>query len=261
MTSRSLLITILIALLSLILTERTLHPLRSFVHQVTDPLSSPTMSMTQSLRSIIQAVRDIGSLRTTVQNVQQANLVLSAQVAELEALSHENETLRSALKFADTHRDQSLISARVTQRSPTTFLQSLTIDKGEVDGVKQNAPVIADGFLIGVVSNRFAHASTVRLITSSDSLIAVLFGSSRTQGLLRGGLDGLIVTDVPLDATMQPNEPVVTSGLGGSMPPNIPVGEVSTSSVVPSNIVQTVHITTPVRLNQLELVFVGQPNE
>jgi rod shape-determining protein MreC len=256
MPRRTLLTALLIALLSLFLTERTLHPFRSLVAAVTNPVAGPLTELTQSLRAISTTVRDIRTLRDRVTSLTVEAETLKANLAELDALRQENDLLRGALKFSEDHRDQSLMPARVIRRSPTRFFQSVTIDRGEADGVQDRSPVVANGFLIGQVVERFPHQATVRLITASDSLVGVVFSESRAQGLLRGGLSGLVVTDVPADVAIPSGETVVTSGIGDGIPAGIPVGVAGESAVQPSSVLQRITVRSSLVATKLELVFV-----
>lgn len=259
MPRRTLLIASLIALLALLLTDRTLHPFRTLVVTVISPLAGPLTDLTQSFRTISTTVRDIRTLRDRVESLTAEAEALKANLAELDALRHENELLRGALKFSETQRDQSLIAARVISRSPTRFFQSVTINRGEADGIQDHAPVVANGFLIGQIVERFPHQAIVRLVTASDSLIAVVFTESRAQGLLRGGLTGLAVTDVPADVSVPLGAAVVTSGIGGGLPAGIPVGEAGESTAQPSSVLQRIAIRSSLVATKLEIVFVGQP--
>lgn len=252
-------VALLVAVLALGLSERTLGPVRTAVGTIIYPISRPIMEATQSVRSIAATIHAIKTLRADTQSLLSQNQALTAKVAELEAVRHENDSLRIALSFAEANQDEHLIVSQIVGRSPTTFLQSVEVDKGDVDGVKIDAPVIADGYFVGIVIRTSAHRSTIRFITSNDSLVAVLFTTTRAQGLLRGGLAGLVVNQVPLDAYVEPDEPVVTSALGGVVPANIPVGLAQKVQSTSSSIYQEIPITSPVNFSKLELVFIGEP--
>ena len=140
--SRSLIAAIIIGLLALGLSERTLTPVRSVVDAVIYPISRPVLGLTQSVRSIVTTVHAIGTLRQTVTTLTNRNEVLTAQVAQLQALQHDNAALRSALGFSQAHGDEHVVAAEIVGRSPSTFLQSVTIDRGTADGVALHAPVV-----------------------------------------------------------------------------------------------------------------------
>lgn len=258
MSNRALLTTTMIALLAIFLSEATISPLRQLTGALVYPLSRPLTELTQAIRSIASTVRSIGTLRHEAQRLADENRILQAKIAELEAVRRENETLSQALSFQQ-RTSQSLIATRIVGRSPDQLLQSVEVDRGEADGVQVGAPVIADGFLVGLVSRRSPHRATVQLITASSAQLAVVFTRSRAQGILRGGLDGLVATQVPLDITVEPDEPVVTSGLGGILPPDIPVGQAGERRSLSSSILQEIRVSSPIRFSKLELVFIGQP--
>ena len=257
---RTLIAALLIAILCFFLTEQTLGSARAVVGAIIYPISRPVTGLSQSIHSIVATVKNIGNLRNDNQTLSDKNQALTAQVAQLEALKHENDELKQALAFAQSHQDEKLIAAQVIGRSPTQFLQSVVVDKGSSDGVKSNSPVISDGFLVGQVSELTPHRATVRLITSSDSLIAVRFAKSQAQGLLKGGLEGLAVTQVPLDAKVDVDEPAVTSAIGGIVPENIPVGTAKSQNSISSSILQNIRLDSPIDFTQLDLLFIGQPS-
>lgn len=259
MSNRALITALLIALLGLLLSERAVAPLRQVTGAIVYPLSGPLTDVTQALRSVAATVRQIGLVRQEATRLADENRTLQARVAELEAVRHENETLKAALSFEEQHQEQPLVPARVIGRAPQTFLQSVEIDRGESDDVELAAPVVADGFLVGTITRRTAHRATVQLITSSEAKVAAVFTRSRAQGIVRGGLGGLVASQVPLDLTIEPDEPVVTSGLGGVVPPNIPIGVAGQARSLSSSILQELDVRSPVRFSTLEFVFVGTP--
>lgn len=259
MTRRALLVTLLIALLTVGLSASTVRPFRVVLQTSLAPLAAPLTHGATALGAISATVRQIGALQRSSAALRDENQRLGAQVAQLSALRSENEALRSALNFQTEHQEQSLISAHISGRSPDSFQERLLIDRGAADAVAIGAPVIANGFLVGVVTDRTTHQATVQLITASDSVVAVVFVSSRAQGLLRGGLNGLVAGDVSLDATVAPGEALVTSNLGGVVPANIPVGTARTARSLPGDILQEIAVDSPISLATLELVFIGQP--
>ncbi|HCC83776.1 TPA: hypothetical protein DEP96_02920 [Candidatus Uhrbacteria bacterium] len=121
------------------------------------------------------------------------------------------------------------VAARIVTRSlPET--SELTIDKGSSDGVVSGSAVtIADGHLLGVVTEVASGSAQVRLVHSQASSIpAMIVNSDRTIGLVEGQ-DGTILRMqyIPLDANVHEGDVVVTSGLAGGLPANIVIGLVT----------------------------------
>ncbi len=121
------------------------------------------------------------------------------------------------------------VAARIVTRSlPETSV--LTIDKGSNDGIVSGSAVtIADGHLLGVITEVASGSAQVRLVHSQASSIpAMIVGSDRTIGLVEGQ-EGTVLRMqyIPLDANVHEGDVVVTSGLAGGLPANIVIGLVT----------------------------------
>jgi len=64
------------------------------------------------------------------------------------------------------------------------------------------------------------------------------------------------MTDVPVDAEIKKSEAVVTSGMGGDLPPGIPIGETSSIQVKNDKLFKNIEISYPINTNSIEVVSV-----
>jgi rod shape-determining protein MreC len=120
-------------------------------------------------------------------------------------------------------------------------------------------PVVAGSGLIGRVVHVSKARATVMLITDPSSSVGVRFQSSGDVGVAKGSgpRDPLHVDLVDVDAKIGQGEPVVTSGLQGSVfPPAIPVGRVRSARVPPGALQQEITVDPVVDLRRLEFVKV-----
>jgi len=122
--------------------------------------------------------------------------------------------------------------------------------------VTEGQVVLSGGFLAGRIVETWTDRSRVQLITDTSSIIPVLLQQSRGQGLLRGDISGLVLTDIPADAEVSEGELILTSGLGGLLPPDIPIGVASSRVSSESEILQRIEVTSPVAFQQLEHVAI-----
>ncbi|MGC9125106.1 MAG: rod shape-determining protein MreC [Caldisericaceae bacterium] len=125
---------------------------------------------------------------------------------------------------------------------------TITLDKGQADGVKKNMPVVVspDGSiieLVGVVSEVSSHSSTVMLACN------VLFNVT-VKNAIRGGFEiaqgnggELVIESYNPQAVVNLKDIYVTSGYGDIYPSGIVVGEVD--SVSSSNSVKRVITLKP----------------
>jgi rod shape-determining protein MreC len=137
----------------------------------------------------------------------------------------------------------------VIVRDPNIWYQQVAVNAGSGDGVKPGDPVLADGALVGKVSQVSGSSSEVVLITDHTVSVAaeaqhVATGTPPrgTTGVLSpavGNPDELVLQDLPHTSQVANGDFVVTAGykdpsnpsLPGSLyPPGIPIGRVSSFS-------------------------------
>lgn len=183
------------------------------------------------------------------------NRELEAKLATLKEVEHENEVLRRELNFIKESPRQYL-PAQLIGRAPTGAVKELIINRGQRDGIVAGQPVIAQGYLIGLIGSAGQRQSTVTLLTHPRSSIPVLFQESRANGLLRGGISGLTVSEILIDASVKNGETIVSDSLGGILPVGLPIGTVVSAVERPGDITKKARVNAPVEIGKLETVFV-----
>jgi len=192
------------------------------------------------------------ALRRTVDELVQQNVALRA--AELE-----NRELRDQLHFARQHPDESLVPAEVIGFDSSTLLGNAVINRGRDDQLKPGMTIVSSAGLVGRITALTAHTSTVLLITHpSSSVNAVIQGSPGATGLVNGQPDGrLLLRYVPQGEPMKVNDIVVTSGLGGAFPRNLPIGRVVEVRTRDVDMFQEAVVEPFVNFRRLSLVMVA----
>lgn len=184
------------------------------------------------------------------------NLELQSRLANLAEVEYENEILKKELQFSQSQgQTAQLTPAAIIGRS-SGYLKSITIDKGEKDGLEKGQAIISQGFLVGTLSIVRPDNSDIALITDFNSLVPAVLQTSRGTGLLRGGLQGLTVENIPLNINMSKDENVVTSGLGGQIPSGIVIGRALAVISRQGEIFQKITVSSPIDFSRLEVVFV-----
>ena len=150
----------------------------------------------------------------------------------MKALKAENTLLKKLLHHLDTPNSQSY-TARVIAENGSAFANSLIIYLGEnADKIKTGYAVVNESGMIGridIVSGKYAR---VTLITDINSNIPVISQKSRDRGILVGGNTAemkLIFT--PLLAELHKGDILVTSGVGGGLPPDLPIARIKKADV------------------------------
>jgi rod shape-determining protein MreC len=186
-------------------------------------------------------------------------------VAELSART-ENAQLRKLLGL-----DRSVVpsgyrpvTGQVIARSPTVWYSTVTIDVGSGDGVAVDDPAIDGDGLVGRVSAVTGGSAQVTLIADHSSAVSAKVVPQGVQGVARAevGDPGELTLDfIDSNRLVHRGETVVTAGwraqgLASLFPPNLPIGEVTHTSIVEQEANQQVHVRPYADLRDLETVQV-----
>jgi rod shape-determining protein MreC len=193
----------------------------------------------KALYSATDAIGDFFGRIFSGSDLQAENLQLEARVAELEGqladyneVKAENDRLKELLNF-DTKTDNlEFKSAHVIGKSPGHWFNVFIIDVGMADGIKVDMPVVNGDGLVGRVVKTGANYSRVLTIIDSLSGVSGIVERTRDTGTINGsntaGDEEALLTlgNLPFDADLMPGDKIITSGLAGTFPKGIAVGEV-----------------------------------
>jgi rod shape-determining protein MreC len=159
-----------------------LHNVQRGVVEVLTPVEQGASTVLAPVRSAASWVSDTLHSKSQVKQLQTQVANLTQKLAKAQGAQLENQQLKSQL-----HLDASLdissyhpVAAQVILRDPTLWYQTIGIDKGSADGVALHDPVLADGALVGEVSEASANGSVVSLIT--DHTVSVTARVTDTKG-------------------------------------------------------------------------------
>ena len=122
-----------------------------------------------------------------------------------------------------------LIPAKVVSNSVDKKDNLITIDKGEVDGVRKDMGVVCGTGVVGIVYMAGKHYSVVIPVLSSKSSISCSIDGRGYVGYLHwtgGNSQMAYVDDIPRHARFRLYDRVVTSGYSSVFPPGIAVGKI-----------------------------------
>lgn len=208
-------------------------------------------------------------LRVLLDELERERDRLKLEVIQLDEVMRENNALRRALQYQEK-APLSVIAARVMNRKPLTWYNTLVIDKGRLDGVETDCPIIVpigeEAALVGKVTEVVGeHSSIVLLLTDEMCQVSARFQNSQDQGILsgqRGALrkvPNLRLRYLPKEAEAAAGRRVVSSGTGGLFPPDLLLGEVTTMET--GAIDSTAIVKPAVDFDDLLDVFVVLPTD
>lgn len=249
-------VTIILIIGFLISPTGILKPVQNFLFQIIKPFSIVGNLTVDNGSKFVKNIIYLRSISRENEKLIKENLELQSELSILKEVQHENEILKNELGFFSSKGDLKLIPANIIGRSISGYLRNIIIDRGAKDNVRVGQALVSQGFLVGTVKEVFESTSQVTLITDYNSLVPVVLQESRGTGLLRGGLGGLTIEDIPLNINIIPGEQVTTSGLGGDIPSGILVGKVGEVISKKGEIFQKVTLESPIQIFYLEFIFV-----
>jgi len=154
--------------------------------------------------------------------------------SQIQELQKEVTELKSTLDLNATLSEYSYVNATVVNRNIGYWYNSLVIDKGSKNGIKEGDAVITNEGLIGKIINVSNFSSTVKLLTSDDVSnkisIKITSDDGKHYGLLVGydlkeniyKIEGITDSD-----KIEEGDIVSTTGLTDYFPSGILIGTVS----------------------------------
>lgn len=211
----------------------------------------------------VRAVRDLAQNYIFLVHVREENEELRRQVVELERKNAElvemaiaNERLRRFLNFKENIPKPTL-PAELIGEDASSWFRTITINKGNIDGVQKGMVVVSAAGLVGHIINTSRDVSKVLLITDYNSSVDAICQESRARGIVQGkGGDLCDLNYVSRREDVTLGNRVITSGLGGRFPKGLLVGTVTKVEKKSYGVFQQVDVTPAVDFRKLEEVFV-----
>ncbi len=211
-----------------------------------------------SKEELITAGREIARKKVYYQLKTQQTKLLEEEIKRLEA------TLNMPGRI-----DFRYEVARVIQRDLNLWWQQVTIQKGKNYGIVKGAAVVFEGGVAGRVVEVNWLTSKVELISSPNFRMAASFEEDGRpvvyQGIVQNGFGNPVgsVRDAPEDLRASKQKPLklVSTGLGGTFPPGLSIGNVIWMEPGSSGIFQAGRVQLDKRLLNLHEVSVLIPIE
>ncbi len=160
--------------------------------------------------------------------IQLQNLKIIAQ--KYNQFIEENNNLRKLLDYKQSYPFK-ISAAKVVKRSSSTWWNTLIIDKGSLDGIGTDSPVITDIGLVGKTGKLAPHMAEIVLLTDESCRVSAKVEGTLEQGILSGERAGLEVRPnlrlkfLSRDAPVNIGSNVYSSGEGGVFPAGILLGQ------------------------------------
>lgn len=245
------------------------NPVGRFLQSVLSPLEKPILQLGNGIRDHTKVIWDFRgvqlqneALLKKVDQLTGDNLNLKEQVlasmrfTELD-LQFRNSTLEKYQK----------VGASVINRNPTTWYRTLTLNRGSKDGVVANDTVVGALGLIGKVVSVSPTTSEVLLILDGEGQVSALVRDSAgngTFGIVQGTYkrgsrltpEGNLQMLFRREDNVNAGDLVLTAGVGGVYPVDVPIGKVVEIQLDPAGLLKTAFIDPLVNFDTLEEAYI-----
>ena len=192
---------------------------------------------------------------------------LSATHAENKSLKEENRELKQLVGLKNSMTDYSLTPAIVLTRSPSSWQDLVTVNKGTANGVKKNQPVLAGNGLVGRVVEANYSTSKVELISDNNesanrfAIQVQAKDGNYVNGIITGydkKTNEIIMGQVTEDKDVAVGSQVITSGLGGVTPKGLYVGKVAKVSKEDYGLANEIRIKPAAKMSNVNDVYIAK---
>ena len=140
------------------------------------------------------------------------------------SLNSQNVALRDLYNFVPLPTIK-VITGRIISYSGGAFTRSILINVGSKNGARLGQAVMSSFALVGVLVEVTDEYSRVLLTTDLNSQIPVKIQNSSISGILIGDNSQTAkLFFLPQEAVLAQGQVVTTSGRGGVLPPDLPIG-------------------------------------
>ncbi|HEV7699766.1 MAG TPA: rod shape-determining protein MreC [Pyrinomonadaceae bacterium] len=204
--------------------------IRAWTQTVADFVQSPVTTVTSSVSNYFGSIANLRSAQDENGGLKQQVQELQVELKQKEELAAENTRLRSMLQLKEQSKYK-VLTARVIGRDPSAWFDSAIVNRGSLDGVQLNMPVVTDGGLVGRVTAVSPLTAQVDLITRDKSGLGAVIGQigeSNALGVVAGTSkkDLLEMKYVNGSTEVQIGQSVFTTGQDGIFPAGLKIGEI-----------------------------------
>lgn len=253
--------------LNLIYTETTgrTGPIAGVVGVLLNPVQRAIYNGNQKIENTIEFF-------FTFSDVKKENEELKKKVSQYETgerrfseVEKENADLKAMFNFKDRYTQYEFLGTNIINRNVVSLSPSYTLDKGFNDGVKPGMVVITYNGLAGQITEVFSTYSILETISSENVKVSVTSaGAKNYEGILSGTsvndrVNMAQITQLSLESDVKVSDFIVTSGIGGFYPPDIPIGSIENVAEDKGKLMKTATVRPIVSFTGNELFYIVLP--
>lgn len=224
-------IALLLGILVAVISGSGSSPLSSALSIIMTPLENAAVSLTEMLGDFNASFVSSKVYMDEVEALKQENADLRSQLVDYEKSLHKLEAYEDFLDVKEDNPDYAFVPAEIILRDQTDIYGSFTLNKGSLDGVTPNSPVISGNALVGIVKKVSADNCTVYTLYHPEVSVSTYeirtreacFTTAQSEISLTGQIK---VEGFPKNTPVVSGGVICTSGIGGIYPKDLIIGSV-----------------------------------
>ena len=129
---------------------------------------------------------DIKNIRAENESLREKNKKLEGELRELEIIKAENAILRNYNNMSEKYLEYETVPAYIINKDISNLSNTMVINAGEDNGIKENMPVITTEGLVGYVISTTNNTAKVKPIIDPSTSVSAAMSTSRDGVIVKG---------------------------------------------------------------------------
>ncbi len=236
-------------------------PFNSAVSFVFGPLTRLSTFVAAQFEDLPISFKSSSALSAQVDELQKKVDTLTDQLVDYEQSKQKNKFYQEFLELKEEHTDYEFVEAAIIGRDAADKLGYFTLNKGSLNGISKDDPVIYGKYLVGVVESVTPTQCKVSTILNPDVNVSAYEVRTRDSGYVTSSVElareGYCrMPGLQSSTAVTTGGVVCTSGIGGVFPRDLIIGSVADVVDATVDISASAIIKPGVDFNKLTDVFV-----
>lgn len=236
------------------------------------PLSNVTTSIIMPMQKGVSSIGNwfVEKSRAfeNIRDLQRRNEELEDKVNELTMQNrallqdrYELDRLRELYELSERYSDFPTVGARIIGKGAGNWFNVFLIDKGKESGISVDMNVIADGGLVGIVTEVGDGWSKVKSIIDDTSSVSAMVLTTQDTCMVKGSQQNIVndyidVEYLSKDAVVEEGAELVTSNISSKYLEGIAIGFISNIELDENRLTQVARLTPIVDFAHLQEVLI-----
>lgn len=236
------------------------------------PLSNVTTSIIMPMQKGVSSIGNwfVEKSRAfeNIRDLQRRNEELEDKVNELTMQNrallqdrYELDRLRELYELSERYSDFPTVGARIIGKGAGNWFNVFLIDKGKESGISVDMNVIADGGLVGIVTEVGDGWSKVKSIIDDTSSVSAMVLTTQDTCMVKGSQQNIVndyidVEYLSKDAVVEEGAELVTSNISSKYLEGIAIGFISNIELDETRLTQVARLTPIVDFAHLQEVLI-----